>query len=190
MNKRVLFSLLLILLIVITTFNVYVQRTASNEKLQAEIHQLQKEKQQMITEKNALKQTIEQQDPSKIQKHHHALVNQVSAFVKTGFVQDKETYQERKKKANKIMSKDLVDTFFPTDSYKGETKTSVDNVEIFIKTGNLSNNHATVLIRLKHTLYSLKYDQQQTSSVFIKVKVQRQEGDWIITEFKNIGKDR
>ncbi|UOR10270.1 hypothetical protein [Halobacillus amylolyticus] len=190
MNKRTLFSLFLILLITITAFNVYVQYTASNDQLQAEIKHLKQENQQVIKERNSLKQTLNEQDPSKIQKHHEAIVDQVSLFIKTAFVHKKETYQERKKIANSIMSKELVNTFFPTEMYERETKTSVDNVEVFIKTGNLPNNHATVLVRLTHTLYSLQGDQKQVSPVFLELSVQLQEDHWVVTDFKAVRKEK
>ena len=93
MNKRVLFSLFLILLIILTAFNVYVQFTSSNDKLQAENQHLQQENQQLITERNSLKHTLNEQDPSKIQTHYKELVKHVSSFIETAFVQNKETYQ-------------------------------------------------------------------------------------------------
>ncbi|MFC7062604.1 hypothetical protein [Halobacillus seohaensis] len=190
MNKRVIFILFLMLLMAITAFNVYAQRTASNDDLQADIQQLQEENQQVAEEKNELKQTLDQQEPAEIQAYHNALVKQVSEFVETAFVQNKGTYQERKEKAKKIMSEDLLETFFPTDTYKGETKASVGNIELFIKTGHLSSNHATVLVRLDHTLHSLQNDQKQVSPVFIEVKAQRQEDHWMMTEFTEAMKER
>ncbi|MBM7554820.1 hypothetical protein [Thalassobacillus pellis] len=190
MNKRTLFSLFLTLLITITAFNVYVQYTSSNDKLQAEIKHLKQENQQVIKERNSLKQTVNEQDPSTIQKHHEAIVDQVNLFIKTAFVHKKETYQEQKRKAKSIMSKELVNTFFTTEIYKGDTQTSVDNVEVFIKTGNLSNNHATVLVRLTHTLYSLNSDQKQISPVFLELSVQFQDDHWVVTDFKDVRKER
>ena len=103
-------------------------------------------------------------------------MKQVSTFIEVAFQQDKETYQERKKKAEKVMSNDLVHTFFPTDTYKGDRKTEVDEVEIFIKTGNLTNNQASVFVRFKHTLFSLQSDQKQVSPVFLHINVHREEG--------------
>ncbi|MFG6116939.1 hypothetical protein ACGTN9_17445 [Halobacillus sp. MO56] len=190
MSKRVLFSLFLILLITLTAFNVYVQRTASNDKLQAEMQHLQKENQQMIKERKSLKKTLNRMDPSKVQAQHDALVEQVSSFIETAFVHEKENYQKRKEQAQAIMSSDLVDTFFPTDNYKANTKTAVNDVETFIKTGDLSNNHATVLVRLKHTLYSLQSNRKQVSPVFLELNAQLQNDHWVITDFKDVRKER
>jgi len=186
MNNRFLFGLLLFSLVATTVFNVYVAGTSSKDDMQAEIRSLEVEKQQALEERNELKHTLKEEDPAEIQKHHKALEEQVSTFIETVFVQNKETYQERKKKAENIMSDELVKTFFPTDVYKGKTKTSVDDVEMFIETGNLSSNHAHVLVRLEHTLHSLESDQKQVSPVFIELNVQRQKDHWIITDFKDV----
>ncbi|MCP3028777.1 hypothetical protein [Halobacillus sp. A5] len=190
MNNRFLFGLLLFSLVATTVFNVYVAGTPSKDDMQAEIRSLEVEKQQALEEKNELKHTLKEEDPAEIQKQHKALEKDVSAFIETAFVQNKETYQDRKKNAKNIMSDELVNTFFPTDVYKGETETSVDDVEVFIKTGNLGSNHAQVIVRLEHTLHSLENDQSQVSPVFIEVNVQRQKDQWIITDFKEVREER
>ncbi|MGI8314922.1 hypothetical protein [Halobacillus mangrovi] len=186
MNRHVLFGVFVALLIVLTSVNIYATRTALNDDLQKRLHQLEVKNEKNIEEKTALKKTLQKQEPADIQARYDALVKQVSSFIEVAFQQNKETYQERKDKAYKVMSKDLVATFFPTDTYKGDRKTEVDEVEIFIKTGNLTNNQASVLVKFKHTLYSLQSDQKQISPVFLKIDVHREEGHWMITDFQDV----
>lgn len=139
-----------------------------------------------MEEKKELKKTLQKQKPADIQARYNALVKQVSTFIEVVFQQDKETYQERKKEAPKMMSNDLAATFFPTETYKGDRKTEVEEVEIYIKTGNLTNNQASVFVRFKHTLLSLQSDQKQVSPVFLHIKVHREEGHWKITDFQHV----
>ncbi|QAS52332.1 hypothetical protein [Halobacillus litoralis] len=186
MNRRVLFVLFVVLLIVLTSVNIYAARTASSDDLQESLHQLKVKNEKVMEEKTELEMTLQKQEPADIQARYDALVKQVSVFIEVAFKQDKETYQERKKEAHKVMSKDLAATFFPTANYKGDRKTEVDEVEIFIKTGNLTNNKASVLVKFKHTLYSLQSDQQQVSPVFLNIKVHREEGLWKITGFQDV----
>ncbi|MGR9047573.1 hypothetical protein ACQ4XT_02820 [Halobacillus faecis] len=189
MNRRILFGMFVALLIVLTSVNVYATRTASNEDLQKDLHELEVKNEKIMEEKTELKETLQQQEPADIQARYDALVKQVSTFIEVAFKQDKETYQERKKEAHKVMSKDLAATFFPTDTYKGDRKTEVDEVEIFIKTGNLTNNQASALVKFKHTLYSLQSDQQQVSPVFFNIKVHRVKGQWKITDFQDVDEE-
>ncbi|WP_079529942.1 hypothetical protein [Halobacillus hunanensis] len=184
MNKRVLFGLFLGFLIAVTGYNVYAQINASNDELQAKVKQLQANKQQILKENQELKQTLQRQHPAKIQARHRTLVDQISAFVETAFVHSKGTYQERKKQAQSIMSDELINTFFPTETYRGKTNTSIDHVQLFIETGNLTSNHATVLVRFYHTLHSLQNDQEQVSGVFLEIDVQKQDGRWRVVDFK------
>ncbi|UOQ94047.1 hypothetical protein MUO14_03495 [Halobacillus shinanisalinarum] len=184
MNKRVVFILFLGFLIASTGFNVYIQVTASDDDLQAKIQQLQADKQQVLNKKQELKQIMDQQRPAKIQTHHRVLVDLVSMFVETAFVHSEETYQERKKQAQSIMSNELVNTFFPTETYKGQTKSSVDHVQLFIETGHFRSNDATVLVRFQHTLHSLQNDQEQVSKVFLEIYVHKQDGRWKVMDFK------
>ncbi|UOQ95078.1 hypothetical protein MUO14_09175 [Halobacillus shinanisalinarum] len=100
----------------------------------------------------------------------------------------KETYQERKKQAQSIMSGELINTFFPTETYKGKTKSSVDHVQIFIETGNLTSNHATALVRFHHTLHSLQNEQEQVSNVFLEIEIQLQDGRWMVMDFREATK--
>ncbi|WP_028784617.1 hypothetical protein [Thalassobacillus devorans] len=186
MNRRILFGLFVVLLIVLTSVNIYATRTASYDDVQKRLQQLEVKNEKNMEEKTALKETLQKQEPADIQARYDALVKQVSTFIEVAFKQDKETYQERKKKANEVMSKDLAATFFPTDTYKGDRKTEVDEVEIFIQTGNLTNNQASVLVKFKHTLFSLQNDQKQVSPVFLHIKVHREEGQWKITDFQDV----
>ncbi|WP_153464172.1 hypothetical protein ACJA3J_02590 [Halobacillus sp. SY10] len=186
MNRRVLFVLFVVLLIVLTSVNIYAARTASSDDLQESLHQLKVKNEKVMEEKTELEMTLQKQEPADIQARYDALVKQVSVFIEVAFTQDKETYQERKKEAHKVMSKDLAATFFPTDTYKGDRKTEADEVEIFIKTGNLTNNKASVLVKFKHTLYSLQSDQKQVSPVFLRINAHREEGHWIITDFQDV----
>ncbi|MYL56624.1 hypothetical protein GLW20_03790 [Virgibacillus halodenitrificans] len=186
MNRRVLFGMFVALLIVLTSVNIYATRTASNDDVQKRLKQLEVKNEKNMEEKTALKETLQKKEPADIQARYDALVKQVSTFIEVAFKQDKETYQERKKKANEVMSKDLAATFFPTDTYKGDRKTEVDEVEIFIQTGNLTNNQASVLIKFKHTLFSLQNNQKQVSPVFLHIKAHREEGQWKITGFQDV----
>ncbi|REJ07921.1 hypothetical protein [Halobacillus trueperi] len=186
MNRRVLFVLFVVLLIVLTSVNIYATRQASNDDLQEGLHELEVKNEKIMEEKTELEMTLQKQEPADIQARYDALVKQVSTFIEVAFKQDKETYQEREKDAHKVMSKDLAATFFPTENYKGERKTEVDEVEIFIKTGNLTNNQASVLVKFKHTLYSLQSDQKQVSPVFLRINVHREEGQWMITDFQDV----
>ncbi|MFC7322385.1 hypothetical protein [Halobacillus campisalis] len=186
MNRRVLFGLFLVLLIVLTSVNIYATRTVSNEDLQEDLHELEVKNEKIMEEKTELEMTVQKQEPADIQVRYDALVKQVSTFIEVAFQQDKETYQERKKEAHKVMSNDLASTFFPTETYKGDRKTEVDEVEIFIKTGNLTNNQASLLVKFKHTLYSLQSDQKQVTPVFLRINAHREEGHWMITDFQDV----
>ncbi|WP_431800074.1 hypothetical protein [Halobacillus andaensis] len=186
MNRRVLFGMFVALLIVLTSVNIYAAQTASKDDLKKKLHQSEVKNEKIMEEKTELKETLQKQEPADIQAKYDALVKQVSTFIEVAFKQNKETYQERKKEAHKVMSKDLVATFFPTDTYKGDRKTDVDEVEIFIKTGNLANNQASALVKFKHTLYSLQSDQKQVSPVFLNIKMHREKGHWMITDFQDV----
>ncbi|MYL29868.1 hypothetical protein GLW03_08575 [Halobacillus halophilus] len=186
MNRRVLFGLFVVLLIVLTSVNIYAAYTTTNEDRQEDLHELEVKNKKIMEEKTELELTLQTQEPADIQARYDALVKQVSVFIEVAFKHDKETYQERKKEAHKVMSKDLAATFFPTDTYKGDRKTEVDEVEIFIKTGNLTNNQASALVKFKHTLYSLQSDQKQVSPVFLRINAHREEGHWIITDFQDV----
>lgn len=189
MNKRVLFGLLVVVLLMVTVFNVYAKATASNDDLQAKITQLQAEKQKAKEENQELKQTLEQQNPADIQAHHEALMKRANRFVETAFVQQPETYPKRKEEAKDIMSDDLVEIFFPTDTYKGDTKTSVGQLQLFIETGTLHQNRATLLLRFNHMLHDVQSGEEQTSPVFLEVNAERQNGQWIMMSFKEAGKE-
>ncbi|SFK48741.1 hypothetical protein SAMN04487936_11538 [Halobacillus dabanensis] len=186
MNRRVLFGMFVALLILLTSVNIYATHTASNDDLQEDMHELEVKYEEIMEEKTELKETLQAQEPADIQARYDALVKQVSTFVEVAFKQDKRTYQERKKEAHKVMSEDLAATFFPAETYKGDRKTEVDEVEIFIKTGNLTNNQASVLVKFKHALYSLQSDQKQVSPVFLRINVHREEGHWMITDFQDV----
>ncbi|SEI13528.1 hypothetical protein SAMN05192559_11738 [Halobacillus karajensis] len=186
MNRRFLFGMFVALLVVLTSVNIYATRKASNDDLQEDLHELKVKNEKIMEEKTELEMTLQKQEPADIQARYEALVKQVSTFIEVAFKQDKETYQERKKEAHKVMSKDLATTFFPTETYKGDRKTEVDEVAIFIKTGDLTNNQASVLVKFKHTLYSLQSDQKQVSPVFLRINVHREEGHWMITDFQDV----
>ena len=136
------------LLIILTSVNIYAAQTIANDDLQKELQQLEEKNETIMEEKKELKKTLQKQKPADIQARYNALVKQVSTFIEVSFQQDKETYQERKEKAKEVMSNDLAATFFPTDTYKGDRKTEVEEVEIYIKTGNLTNNQASVFVNL------------------------------------------
>ncbi|MFK3957906.1 hypothetical protein [Pseudalkalibacillus hwajinpoensis] len=186
MNKKIIFVLFLVVLMVITSFNIYDFQMSSNEDFQAEIQQLQHENKTISEENNKLKQLLVQKEPVEVQSQYNPLLKQISTFVKVAFVQSKETYPERKKQAEKIMSHELRNIFFPTDTYKGDTRTGVNDVHVFIEASNLTKDHATVLVRLKHTLYSLENEQKQVSPVFIEIQAQRQNEQWIVMDFTEI----
>ncbi|MFG6117211.1 hypothetical protein ACGTN9_18825 [Halobacillus sp. MO56] len=186
MNRRVLFGMFVALLIVLTSVNIYAARTASSDDLQENLHQLEVKNEKIMEEKTELEMTLKKQEPADIQARYDALLKQVSTFIEIAFKRDKETYQEMEKEAHKVMSKDLAATFFPTDTYKGDRETEVDEVEIFIKTGDLTNNQASVLVKFRHTLYALQSDQKQVSPVFLNIKVHREEGQWKITDFQDV----
>lgn len=176
----------LVVLLVITSFNIYDFKVSSNEDLQAEIQQLQLENKTISEENNKLNRLLERQEPAEVQSQYNPLLKQISTFVKVAFVQSKETYPERKKQAEKIMSDELRNIFFPTDTYKGDTRTGVNDVQVFIEASNLTNDHATVLVKLKHTLYSLQNEQKQVSPVFIEIHAKCQNEQWLVTDFTEI----
>jgi|GEM_PF-6442552 len=186
MKRRVLFGLFVALLIILTSVNIYAAQTIANDDLQKELQQLEEKNETLMEENTELKETLKEQKPADIQARYNALVEQVSTFIEVSFQQDKETYQERKEKAKELMSNDLAATFFPTETYKGDRKTEVEEVEMYIKTGNLTNNQASVFVQFKHTLFSLQSDQKQVSPVFLHMNVYREEGQWKITDFQDV----
>ena len=101
MKRRVLFGLFVALLIILTSVNIYAAQTIANDDLQKELQQLEEKNETIMEEKKELKKTLQKQKPADIQARYNALVKQVSTFIEVSFQQDKETYQERKEKAQR-----------------------------------------------------------------------------------------
>ncbi|SDJ00268.1 hypothetical protein [Alteribacillus bidgolensis] len=115
------------------------------------------------------------------------LEEQAERFAHLAFVQNVDEYQTRKNEAEEVMNEELFDRFYSAEMYGGgEVETDIREDEYFIKNDPISSEKMDVIIKLKHDIYYVQTDVEETSNVLIQVTFERQNDTWMATDLDEL----
>ncbi|WP_018395850.1 hypothetical protein [Bacillus sp. 37MA] len=180
-----LFTGFVILVIVITGFNIYL-----DSKLDSGVHveKLQARNMELTEENNSMARQLASVAPSRQESERQAYIETVEKFMNVTMYQEKKGFEERKNQAQSIMNKELFEIFYPTPTfpYGDDYKSTPTDISYFLQSYNPNMEEVHVMVEFNISLlYNQKVEPERTNNV-IKLTLNKQENKWIITDIQEI----
>lgn len=176
---------ILIGLLAINTFLFFQNRSEAEEMKKVEEENLELKK-----ENENLQTRVEMFSPTGREEHYNTMVKDAKAFVNSAYVQQKEGYKERKERAKQIMSRDLLERYFPADTtYQEQVITRISNDQYFIQELKPDQKTIDVIVKFEHELEYISTGNVDKSEIFALIKFKKEGDKWVAKEVQDVDAD-
>ena len=181
-------SLGVYILIGLLAINVFLLFQNKNEA--EEMKMVKDENLELKKENNNLQLKVEMFSPTGREEHYNTMVKDAKAFVSSAYVQQKEGYEERKEQAKNIMSRELLERYFPADTtYQEQVITRISNDQYFIEELEPDQKTIDVIVKFEHELEYILTGNVDKSEIFALIKFKKEGENWVATEVQDVDAD-
>lgn len=176
------------ILIALLAINVFLLFQNKNEA--EEMKMVQDENLELKKENNNLQLKVEMFSPTGREEHYNAMVKDAKTFVTSAYVQQKEGYEERKEQAKSIMSRELLERYFPADTtYQEQVITRISDDQYFIQELEPDQKNIDVIVKFEHELEYVLTGNVDKSEIFALIKFKKEGDNWVATEVQDVDAD-
>jgi hypothetical protein len=181
-------SLGVYILIGLLAINIFLLFQNKNEA--EEMKMVQDENLELKKENNNLQLKVEMFSPTGREEHYNTMVKDAKTFVTSAYVQQKEGYEERKEQAKSIMSRELLERYFPADTtYQEQVITRISNDQYFIQELEPDQKTIDVIVKFEHELEYILTGNVDKSEIFALIKFKKEGDNWVATEVQDVDAD-
>ncbi|WP_049666854.1 hypothetical protein [Bacillus sp. FJAT-27231] len=184
-KSKIIFAIFAAIVISITVFNIYLDRKIDSGE---DVERLKKENNELRAENVGMEEKLLSVTPSSQESERKDYIQLAEKFINLTMFQEKEGYEERRNQAEKIMSKDLFELFYPTETFQYEESYSSkpSDVSIYLRSHQALENEIILLAEYKVNLLTKEKSEPETTNNVVKLTVNKQEGKWIVTSIDEI----
>ncbi|MFS0604956.1 hypothetical protein [Peribacillus frigoritolerans] len=175
----------LIALLVINIF-FYIQ----NKKEAKETKSVQLENIELKQENENMENKVKLFSPTGREQHYNSMIEDTKTFMQSAYVQQKEGYEKRREKAKEIMTRELLDRYFPADTtYQDQITTTIKNDEYFVQELEPDQKRIDVIVKFDHEMKYLLTGNVDKSQLYAIVTFEKSNDKWIAKKVQDVDAD-
>lgn len=172
-------------LIGITVLNIYLYIQQKNKA--KDITKIQNENVELKKDNEIMKEKVKLFSPTERELYYQSMIKSTKTFIYSAYVQQSGDYKKRREDAKEIMSNELLDRFFPTDTtYQDQIKTTIFNDQYFVQELQPDQDQVDVIVNFDHELDYIKTGNVDKNQIYVMVTFQREGDKWIAVEVQDI----
>ncbi|MYL43963.1 hypothetical protein [Virgibacillus salexigens] len=186
MNIFKLFKNILTIFIVVGLI-INIVLFVSNKEKTEEINEVVNENQELKDQNKYLIKETENISNTAREQHYEDLINQANLFVKLAYVVKQDGYEQRKNEASNVMNDELIERFYPSDTFfQEQVETNIKNEKFYVEKLEPNQKKVDVVIEMEHEMDYLQTDQLDKSKLFVRVTFENTKDKWIATKVEDI----
>lgn len=175
-------------LIGITVLNIYLYIQQKNKA--KDITKIQNENVELKKDNEIMKEKVKLFSPTERELYYQSMIKATKTFIYSAYVQQSGDYKKRREDAKKIMSNDLLDRFFPTDTtYQDQIKTTIFNDQYFVQELQPDQDKVDVIVKFDHELDYIKTGNVDKNQIYVMVTFQREGDKWVAVKVQDINEN-
>lgn len=176
---------LLIILLAINIFLFMQQKKEAKAMKKIEIENIEVKK-----ENDNLEKKVKLFSPTGREQHYNSMIKDTKTFVHTAYIQSKEGYEERREQAKEIMSKELLERYFPADTtYQDQITTSIKNDQYYVQELEPDQKKIDVVVKFDHEMKYLQTGNVDKSQLYAIISFEKKEGKWVAKKIQDVEAD-
>lgn len=176
-------SMYILIFLLLINIALYIQ----NKNVSDEVNAIEKENLELKKENEYMEERVNLFSPTGREEHYNSLTEDAETFVQSAYVQKVDGYQKRREKAKGIMSKELLDRFFPSDTtYQDQIETTIKNEQFFIEKLEPDQKNIEVIVTFNHELKYIQTGNVDESVIYASITFEKKDNHWIATNIKDI----
>ncbi|WHY71265.1 hypothetical protein [Fictibacillus enclensis] len=185
---KVLKSLAFYFLIILLAINIFL--FTQQKKKEKSTKEVVSQNIELKNENENMKNKVKLFSPSGREQHYNTMIKDTKEFMDLAYIQKKEGYEERREKAKGLMSKELLDRFFPADTtYQDQVATTIYNDEYYVKKLEPDQKRIDVIVKFNHDLKYLATGNVDKSQLFALVTFKLEGNKWIAEKVEDVEAD-
>lgn len=184
-KRKSLFIVFVILLVGVTVFNIYLSKKSMSDGKEKQL----KLSNELLTKQNEdLKKRLDKVLPSAQEQQRRSYLSTAETFIQLSFHREKEGYSERKEKAKSIMSKELLQQFYPTDKYElGDTyKTKPIEMKFYLKENEPDKEEVNVLAEFINVTTDSTQNREEKVNNVLRIIMKKENETWRVTSVEEL----
>ncbi|OUC00706.1 MerR family transcriptional regulator [Bacillus thuringiensis serovar medellin] len=184
-KRKSLFIVFVILVLGVTAFNIYLSKKSMSDGKEKQL----KLSNELLTKQNEnLKKRLDKVLPSAQEQQRRAYLSTAETFIQLSFHREKEGYSERKEKAKSIMSKELLQQFYPTDKYElGDTyKTKPIEMKFYLQENEPHKEEVNVLAEFINVTTDSTQNREEKVNNVLRIIMKKENETWRVTSVEEL----
>lgn len=176
------------LLIILLGINIFL--FTQQKKEAKEIKAVKVENIELKKENKYKENKVKLFSPTGREQHYSSMVKDAKTFVHSAYVQSKEGYEERREQAKEIMSKELLDRYFPADTtYQDQITTSIKNDEYYVQELEPNQDKVEVIVKFNHEMKYILTGNIDKSQLYAIITFEKIGDKWIAKKLEDLEAD-
>ncbi|PEU23343.1 MerR family transcriptional regulator [Bacillus wiedmannii] len=184
-KRKSLFIVFVILVVGVTVFNIYLSKKSMSDGKEKQL----KLSNELLTKQNEdLKKRLDKVLPSAQEQQRRAYLSTAETFIQLSFHREKEGYSERKVKAKKIMSEELLKQFYSTDKYElGDTyKTKPIEMKFYLQENEPDKEEVNVLAEFINVTTDSTQNREEKVNNVLRIIIKKEKETWRVTSVEEL----
>ncbi|PEJ05038.1 MerR family transcriptional regulator [Bacillus wiedmannii] len=184
-KRKSLFIVFVILVVGVTVFNIYLSKKSMSDGKEKQL----KLSNELLTKQNEdLKKRLDKVLPSAQEQQRRAYLSTAETFIQLSFHREKEGYNERKEKAKKIMSEELLQQFYSTDKYElGDTyKTKPIAMKFYLQENEPDKEEVNVLAEFINVTTDSTQNREEKVNNVLRIIIKKEKETWRVTSVEEL----
>ncbi|MGG3801190.1 MerR family transcriptional regulator [Metabacillus fastidiosus] len=185
-DKRfVLFIGFAVVVIGITVFNILLGNRVQSG---TDVEKLKSEYMKLLSENNEMKSKLSDVAPSGQENERQEYLSTVYQFIEVAMHIERDGFEKRKSQAKQIMSDEIFELFFPTDTYDYPDNLSSKplDVMIYLQAHEPMQNEITLLAEYKNSLLKDREGEPEITNNVVKITLRNEDNKWKVTGIDEI----
>ncbi|MGM0924647.1 MAG: hypothetical protein ACQEWW_26265 [Bacillota bacterium] len=189
MNSMKIFKTLgFCFLIALLVVNIFFY--TENKKEAKAINDVKEENIELEQDNENMKNRVELFSPTGREQHYNKMIEDAKIFMQSAYVQNIEGYEERREKAKEIMSRELLERYFPADTtYQDQITTTINNDQYFVEELQPDQKRIQVVVKFNHEMKYVKTGNIDKSQLFAMITFEKEADKWIAKKVEDVDAD-
>lgn len=177
-------------IILVTLLVINIVMFVGNKKKEKHYEDINSQNEVLKNENEILKDKQKNFSNTAREQYYQDLTNQAKLFINLAYVIKQDGYKQRKNEAKNVMSEDLIDRFYPADTfYQKQVQTSVKDVKLYIEEFKREDDEVRIIAELNHEMKYINTGQIDKSKIYVEITFEHDENKWIATKIRDIYSD-
>lgn len=138
---------------------------------------------ELKSENNSLKEKQKYFSDTAREKYYNDLVSQAELFIDLVYVQKTEGYEQRKSESKNVMTSELIDRYFASDSmYQSGIETEIKDDYYYVEKYDKDQKMVDILVELTHKVNYNQLNKHEETQIYVRLTLEFTNDKWIVSE--------